>query len=274
MPELPEVETIKKQLQPFLPGVVTKTYRSQFFKQNIYLSPKRFPKLDEILSVERFGKFLYFKTPTHMMYSHLGMSGAWIIQKDILAPKLKHTHLSLTIEKEDHSSVRLDYVDPRRFGKIKILDHEEHEDKLKRLFPDPSTELFTLKTLTEALNKFPNRKLKVTLLDQELFPGVGNYMASEICAHAKVLPDRFVTTLKAKDIKNLFKAFDIVLNGSIASNGTTFSGGYKDAYGEKGEGVQNLVVFYQKICQMCGQEEVIKTYLAQRGTYHCPRCQK
>jgi len=60
----------------------------------------------------------------------------------------------------------------------------------------------------------------------------------------------------------------------LASGGTTFQGGYRDSSGEKGLGVQHLVVFYQKTCQLCRKSEVKKIILAQRGTYYCPKCQK
>ena len=75
-------------------------------------------------------------------------------------------------------------------------------------------------------------------------------------------------------MRRIILATKSVLEGSIKSNGMTFSGGYADTKGEKGEGVQNLVVFYQKVCGLCKTNTIKKIVLAQRGTYYCPHCQK
>ena len=133
---------------------------------------------------------------------------------------------------------------------------------------------FSLKYFTEALKKYPNRAIKVSLLDQRLFAGTGNYIANEICAHGKVLPHRLVSSLKNSEFKKLYEGVFKVLNPTINSGGTTFAGGYRDTTGDKGRGVNHLVVFYQKVCQICKKENIVKSILGQRGTYHCPRCQK
>lgn len=120
----------------------------------------------------------------------------------------------------------------------------------------------------------PHKVLKPFLLDQKKFAGVGNYIACEICARAKLLPTRIVESLTKKDCVKIKAAIDLIVLGATKSSGTTFGGGYRNAYGERGEGVQHLVVFHQEICQICKKTKVVKTILAGRGTYHCPHCQK
>jgi formamidopyrimidine-DNA glycosylase len=88
------------------------------------------------------------------------------------------------------------------------------------------------------------------------------------------MPDRVVESLKANELKKLYEAVFKVIIAASNTGGTTFAGGYADTTGSKGAGVTHLVVFYQKICQMCKKSEVKKIVLAQRGTYFCPRCQK
>jgi formamidopyrimidine-DNA glycosylase len=80
--------------------------------------------------------------------------------------------------------------------------------------------------------------------------------------------------VKKDEFPKILNAIKEVLTPALASGGTTFQGGYRDASGEKGKGVEHLVVFYQKICQLCLKTPVKKILLAQRGTYYCPRCQK
>ena len=99
-------------------------------------------------------------------------------------------------------------------------------------------------------------------------------MASEICARAFIRPSRRMKTLTRGDLEKIITANKVVLSDSLDSGGATFSGGYLDAHGEKGEGVKGLVVFYQETCLQCNKTPVKKIIMAQRGTYYCPACQK
>jgi formamidopyrimidine-DNA glycosylase len=102
-------------------------------------------------------------------------------------------------------------------------------------------------------------------------------MASEICARSGILPTRPNGNITSDEISKIKNSINIVIKGAIETKGTTFSGGYRDANGEKGEGLKHLVVFYQEYCQMCLENniktKIIKITLGQRGTYYCPRCQ-
>jgi formamidopyrimidine-DNA glycosylase len=151
---------------------------------------------------------------------------------------------------------------------------ESIDKKLKELGMDLADPELDLDYLTKAIKKYPDRALKVHLLDQKLFAGSGNYIANEICARAKIRPTRKCGKVKTEEFLKILDAIHAVIGPALKSGGTTFQGGYRDSTGEKGQGVQHLVVFYQKTCQMCMTTAVKKIILAQRGTYYCPFCQK
>ncbi|OUR96884.1 hypothetical protein A9Q84_11140 [Halobacteriovorax marinus] len=205
------------------------------------------------------------------LLSHLGMSGGYRISETKVTEK--HTHIQFKGTHEGQE-VFIAYVDPRRFGHMYLYNQEDAQKKLNELGIDLKSPDFTYDYFKKSLLKYPHRLLKVTLMDQSLFAGTGNYICSEICARGFVLPGRLVSSLKEREIKKLYTAIFTVIDGATETGGTTFAGGYADTTGSKGGGVQHLVVFYQKICQQCNKTEVVKTTLAQRGTYHCPKCQK
>ena len=202
------------------------------------------------------------------------MSGSWQISHE--SKNDKHGHIEL-INHDNKFFSHLTYVDPRRFGHFYIASEDTFQEKLKSIPNDVGDESFDENSIAENFFRHPQKVLKPYLLDQQAFPGVGNYMASEICAKAGLLPTRIVGDLSSDDILQIHHAIKDVLYGAIQTKGTTFSGGYRDANGEKGEGVKNLVVFYQQFCQLCLKKnkktQVIKITLAGRGTYYCPQCQ-
>jgi formamidopyrimidine-DNA glycosylase len=236
-------------------------------KKNILHTSLRLVGLT-LLEIRRKGKMLDFSFDdgSHLL-SHLGMTGAWLIGETI--KKTKHTHLIL-----EGATITLAYDDPRRFGHMYHCSKTDAEKKLSELGLDLADAELSLNYLTEAITRYPNRALKVTLLDQKLFAGSGNYIANEICARAGILPTRECSEIKKNEFPKILKAIHEVLTPALRSGGTTFQGGYRDSTGEKGNGVQHLVVFYQKICQLCKNTEVKKIVLGQRGTYYCPKCQK
>ncbi|MFG1499561.1 DNA-formamidopyrimidine glycosylase family protein [Halobacteriovorax sp. XZX-3] len=275
MPELPEVETIKSQLSHVLPMEIEDVEYSDV--SDSIVKDKDFnPKGMTLERVERQGKVLrFFFTDQDgnewRAISGLGMSGSWRIATQPITEK--HTHIKL-IGTNAKGPLHLGYIDPRRFGVFHLYSPPNEATWLTRLGPDVSKAEFTLEYLLMLKKERPNKVLKPFLLEQNFFSGVGNYMASEICARAGVRPTRRMKTLTKLELEKVFMAVKIVLDDSISTGGTTFSGGYQDAFGEKGEGVKNLVVFYQKICGLCKETEVKKITLAQRGTYYCPHCQK
>ena len=267
MPELPEVETIRRQLSHYLPLKIEGVFFTPELKQNI-LHTNLDLEGKTLIQINRKGKMLdfIFDDESHLL-SHLGMTGTWLIGSDI--KKTKHTHLILT-----GKEFTLAYDDPRRFGHMYYYSPKEAEEKLRELGVDLTDPNFNLEYLIKMIKRYPERALKVTLLDQKLFAGSGNYIANEICARAGIRPTRKCKNLRIDEFPFILKAIHDVLGPALESGGTTFQGGYRDSTGEKGKGVDHLVVFYQKICQLCKITPVKKIILAQRGTYYCPKCQK
>lgn len=266
MPELPEVKTIQDQLNTLMPFDIGSIELSSV-SGSIVHTPLDALAGQQIVRVERKGKLLNFIIANgwHIL-SHLGMSGSWLMSDQVV--RRKHTHLQFKGE-----GAYLAYVDPRRFGHLYYLSGAAAQAKLASLGPDLLSPEFTLDYFLAALDRYPQRCIKVSLLDQGLFAGTGNYIANEMCAHAGVLPFRLVASLQLQEREKLYHAVATVLAAPIQMGGVAFGGGYQDAHGEKGQGVQSLVVFYQKKCQLCKDSDVIKITLGQRGTYYCPRCQ-
>lgn len=267
MPELPEVETIRRQLYAYLPLTIAGQKTTAGLKKNV-LHTKLNLVGKTLTRIDRKGKMLIFCFHDHScLLSHLGMTGTWLVGAE---PRLsKHSHLVL-----DCGKITLAYDDPRRFGHMYWYSAEDALKKLDELGLDLADPHFDLELLKTNIKRYPERALKVTLLDQKLFAGSGNYIANEICARAGILPTRRCKDIKEKEFPKILQAIGDVLNPAIQSGGTTFQGGYRDSSGEKGQGLQHLVVFHQKICQLCGKTPVSKITLAQRGTFFCSRCQK
>ena len=267
MPELPEVETIRKQLSDYLPFSIQEEWRSPFLSSILH-TPNEKLQGDCITQLQRHGKILIFQLQSgRLLVGQLGMSGSWRI-----SPRpLREKHLHLQLQKKGYY---LSYVDPRRFGHLYIWGQREWVAYRERQGVDPSTPQFTIGHFSWAIKKFPQRMVKITLLDQSLFSGVGNYMANEICALAKVRPTRRCHRITNQETQALFTSTTQVVCGALASGGTTFQGGYRDIYGSEGEGVKYLQVFYQTTCGMCQKTPVKKIFLQKRGTYYCPLCQK
>ncbi len=266
MPELPEVKTIIHQLKEIIPFSFSSISKSKVHKSILHTPiPK---EINHIKRITRHGKCLIFHlNEDFFLLSHLGMTGSWRISEKSL--KVKHVHFQF---KSDYKI--LSYVDPRRFGHMYFFNKSELDDYLKRLGPDLLSNKFTVKHIQQVINKYPKKEIKPLLLEQKFFAGSGNYIANEVCARAKILPQRLCESLNSQHAKKIKLGFDSILNDSIKNNGVTFQGGYSDTKGEKGQGVNNLVVFHQKICGMCKKSEVIKISLKKRGTFYCPKCQK
>jgi len=267
MPELPEVKTIQDQLNAIMPFEIKRCALSQVAGSIVHTKMDRL-RGRTFIEVRRKGKLLDFilDDGRHLL-SHLGMSGAWLIAPRKITEK--HTHVQFA-----GASGFLGYVDARRFGHMYLYDAEQAAKKLAELGHDLLSPAFTARYFKAALLRYPERAVKVSLLDQSLFAGTGNYIANEVCAHARVLPNRQVKSLSGAELGKLYRTVSTVIDGTITRGGVAFGGGYRDTKGDKGTGVQNLVVFYQQQCQLCKKTPVVKTILGQRGTYHCPRCQK
>lgn len=274
MPELPEVETIRLQLSESLPLKVESSEMSDVISS--LLKPENRECTFEgetLVKIERKGKLMRMVfTSEKFLLCHLGMSGGWRISKQKVLEK--HTHLQFVCKDTNDQLIYLAYVDPRRFGHLFFYKKESSDAKWNELGVDIASKEFTPEYIQSCVKRYPSRQIKPFLLDQKFFAGVGNYIANEICARAGIRPTRRNSKLTKKDAQLLWDGTQSILNDTLTTNGTTFSGGYADTSGNAGSGVANLVVFYQPVCRLCNKTPVKKIVLAQRGTYYCPVCQK
>ena len=273
MPELPEVETIKRSLQPLLnkkrieqveiyqPVVVAHPSAAAFRKG---LLGRR------IVGFDRRGKYLILWLDGEgRLVVHLRMTGR-LLYTNGKEPVAKHTHLIFFLD----DGQQLRYCDTRRFGRLWLLEKGEKDvyTGMEKLGPEPFASAFGAAYLCNALR---NRHItiKQALLDQSVVAGLGNIYTDEALFVARIHPARLVDTLGFAEWEALAKAILQVLASSIENHGTSFRD-YMDSLGRRGENLAHLYVYAQKgkPCKVCGQP-VERTVLAGRSTFYCPHCQ-
>ncbi len=286
MPELPEVETIKKELQKALPGKVISGIDILWPKTVSPVSPTKFKKLisnQKILNLDRRAKMLIINFANNIsLLIHLKMTGQLILvpkngkiitgghpTNDIQTPG-KHTRLIFSFKDDS----KLYFNDLRKFGWVKILDKKLKKHLETKVGIEPLSKEFNPLILEKIFKKYPNRTVKQILLDQILIAGIGNIYADESTFLAGILPIRKAKTITDKDIVNLHKNITAVLKLSIQKKGTSAKN-YVRSNGKKGGFVPYLMVYgrQNQACKKCGQT-IIKIKHAGRGTHYCPTCQK
>lgn len=262
MPELPEVETIRREILPFVKGKVFSHLEIKDPRNIKGITPKLLEKKlagKKILGIERRAKYLVFSlSPKGYLVVHLGMTGRLLFEPD---PYLKVTF----VFKGDK---KLYFSDARLFGKIRYFDN----DPKLGLGPEPFSKEFTPQKFKELLSR-KKIAIKIALLDQKMLSGVGNIYANEALFRAGIHPQRKTNSLTDAEIKKLHKAILTVLTEAIKYRGTSDSW-YVDASGKKGSFQDHLKVYGRKDepCYKCGGK-VQRISLGQRGTYFCPKCQ-
>lgn len=285
MPELPEVETVRRGLAQAMVGKKIKLVRISDTK-TVRGSHGAFKKTLEgkkISGVDRRAKLLIFSLSDkkNFVLVHLKMTGQLIFEnkKFLLAGghpwpdigELPNKYTRVTITFTDNS--KLFFNDVRKFGYMQLVDQEGLDKILAQYGPETLLSSFSKETLTEQL---ASRKisLKAALLHQGIVAGIGNIYADEICFVAGVRPSRSVNKLTATDMARLWRAMRAVLRQAIRYGGTTFQN-FHDAQGQKGRFLTILKVYGRggQPCVKCGR--VLKrTVLAGRGTVYCDHCQQ
>ncbi|MBO0769294.1 MAG: bifunctional DNA-formamidopyrimidine glycosylase/DNA-(apurinic or apyrimidinic site) lyase [Solirubrobacterales bacterium] len=271
MPELPEVETIRRQLAPQLEG--------RKLKQVEILDPRwTLPDPPELTAdgltgatverVNRAGKYLIWElSQDRHLLLHLRMTGALLYD-----PPAEQSHTRARFELDDGH--RLAFVDPRRFGTGHLLlGWEERERYLDaRLGPEPFTDAFNVDYLRAAA-KGRQTAVKSFILDQRRIAGVGNIYADEALFRAGVHPLRQTGKLTAKQWVALAQAIEISLALGIDAKGASIDD-FRHVDGQRGS-FQDLFLVHTRAgqsCVNCGRE-IVKLYVGGRGTYVCERCQ-
>lgn len=270
MPELPEVETIKRSLEKHLINKEIENINI-FYRRIIKNSISQFKKAClkvKIQALERHGKYLFFSLAGgKSIVCHLRMTGQLLLKKKEEKPD-KHTHLEFYFKGARN---KLMYRDVRKFGTWEILlgSKEEYIIK-KKLGPDGLVLKFP--GFLEKIRKY-NKCIKAVLLDQQFIAGIGNIYADEILFRAGIRPDRETNRINEKEIQALFKTIKPALLSAIQKKGTSISD-YINGQGKKGKFQLELKV-YQRGGESCCEcnSRIKKIRTAGRGTHFCPHCQ-
>ena len=276
MPELPEVETIRRGLEREVVGKRVKTVQVTGTRTIRRQTKKQFiAKLEgaKISGVERRGKYLLMKLDTgDILVIHLRMSGQLLRAqaKDAVA---KHTHVVMTFTQGG----QLRFVDPRTFGELFITTPDEltkDVTELADLGMDPVDEPQSWVKFREELLR-RTTKLKPLLMDQSFIAGLGNIYSDEILWEAGLRHDRSPQTLSTMEIRRLYRAIVEVLHEAVKHRGSTLTDEqYVDLHGKPGE-FQLLHQAYSREGQACRRcrTPIVRDKVGQRSTFYCPNCQ-
>jgi formamidopyrimidine-DNA glycosylase len=297
MPELPEVETIRRDLVESIIGSEIVAVKILYLKTAknkaaFFVKALEGHKIEEI---NRIGKLLILKIKQkngeneslHLLV-HLKMTGQLILvskgKKTVgghslsedsfessVGGELPNRHTRIIIEFKNGD--RLFFNDLRKFGYLKIVDELELEKIIAKGYgPEPLSLKLSVKYLTEKLRN-KKKNIKAFLLDQKMIAGLGNIYVDESLFLAKIRPMRLAGSLNESEIKLLYQSINKIIKKAIENRGTTFNN-YVDSSGRKGNFSRLLNVYGRgKLpCPTC-KKEIIKTKLAGRGTHYCGYCQ-
>lgn len=273
MPELPEVETVRRTLEHLLKGKTIQDI-DVFYKKMLRTDTEKSFK-EKLIGktihvIDRIGKHLLFDFDEILLISHLRMEGKYFI-KDLDNPRGKHEHVVFYFT--DGSTLR--YHDTRKFGTMDIVKREElfTNSPLAKLGKEPFDKTCTLAYFK---SKIQNRKgpIKGVLLDQTILTGLGNIYVDEVLFLSKIHPETKTNELSEKKLRQILKNSVIVLNKAIELGGTTIRS-YTSSLGVTGRFQNELFVHMREneSCKICNTT-IIKTKVVTRGTYICPKCQK
>lgn len=274
MPELPEVETVKRGLSRAMTG--QKIARVDARRHNLRIPfPKNLKDIEgaTVTDIERRAKYLLLRLSNGLtMLAHLGMSGRMTVhpKNSAIKPGL-HDHLIISLA----NGTDIFFNDARRFGLIDLSptkDVEQHRF-FKHLGPEPLERGFTAAKLAEKI-KGKKPSIKVTIMDQAIVVGVGNIYASEALFQSRIDPRRAAGSLKAAEIDRLVPAIKDVLKKAIAQGGSSLRD-YKQADGELGYFQHHWAVYGKagEPCPNC-KKPIEKITQGGRSTFFCPKCQK
>ncbi len=270
MPELPEVETIRRTLlsggdgAPPLPGSHILSVSLRWPRHIVHPSVSTFRRRirdRHVLGVERRGKYLVFPLDRATLLIHLMMSGD-VSMAPLESPRGRFDHTAFKLD----SGWELRFSDSRKFGRVLLLD--EPDQVLGALGPEPLSKAFTAGKLASML-KARRRRLKPLLMDQTFLAGIGNIYADEALHRAGLHPLRRSHELSAEESAALWRGIRAALRAGLRHNGASIDWVYRGGafqnhlrvYGRAGEG-----------CPVCGTA-IARMEVGQRGTHFCPSCQ-
>lgn len=290
MPELPEVEHVKRGIEP---NVKNEKIKKVAFANNVIegknnhretiikgIELDTFKSLTEgyvIKDVFRRSKYIIFYidkgNDQRILISHLGMAGGFFVvnQLEDIDVVNYRKHWQVIFELENNQ--KLIYSDIRRFGEIRNVAAFESYPSILEIAPEPfDEEAFSHYLSCFNIRKYVNKPIKQVILDHRVIAGAGNIYACEALFRAGIRPDRNTHTLSNQEKEMLFYYVREVLEEGIKYGGTSISN-YRHADGKAGEMQLHLNVYKQKICKVCGHEIETKV-IASRNSHFCPICQK
>lgn len=292
MPELPEVETVRRSLLEHIPGkrVLSVEVRDPYVLRGQPVEEFRETLLEQTFHrLERHGKLLFFPLSQGSLIVHLGMTGQLTVrlpqredteftrhektglQRTLQHPPDKHTHISLHLE----DGVALHYRDVRKFGRVFTVPEQTRAEIVKRfsLGVDPLSEDFSRSYLAGGLMA-RKTAIKAALLDQKFLAGLGNIYVDEALFLAGIRPGRGAFRVRGQQLDRLCQTIPQVLHNGLDAGGTTLRD-FLSGTGEAGYNQENLLVYgrYGQPCPVCA-ETLRRGEFGGRTTTWCARCQK
>lgn len=269
MPELPEVETTRRGISPFITNkpIQKMIVRQPQLRWPIPTKLKSLLKQHVISAVSRRGKYLLFTTDIGTMIVHLGMSGSLRILPINTAAE-KHDHVDLVF-----TDTLLRYTDPRRFGSILWTEHDPHHHKLLcHLGPEPLSRHCNAQYFF-TLSRTRKVAIKTFLMNHKVVVGVGNIYANEALFSAHIHPLQPANTLSKQQFATLTPLIKKILKKAIRAGGTTLKD-FQSASGQPGYFSQQLNVYgrQDQPCPVCNCA-IKKIVINQRASFYCPSCQ-
>lgn len=269
MPELPEVETVRRGLEPKLKGraVAAVSVARRDLREKVEKGFEAALAGRKFLGAERRAKYLLLRlSGGKTLIVHLGMSGRLVLGEK--RARAKHDHVVLLLD----NGQELAFSDPRRFGLMKLVENASVGGMFKNLGPEPFSEEFNAGYVIKA---FAGRKIavKLALMDQKIVVGVGNIYASEALFRSGVSPFRPAGEISAKEAAKIVSAVRAVLSEAIESGGSTLRD-YVRSSGESGYFQHNFAVYGKSgsSCPKCGAK-IKSARQGGRATYYCGKCQ-
>lgn len=274
MPEGPEVETVRRTLEPMVQGrcLGPAWVSALSLRRSVRAADFRALRGKRVVGTGRHGKLLWLNLEGEGgIWVRLGMTGRLLVQ-NAEAEKHPHTHVIIPLDGGDEE---LRYVDVRRFGEVvPYLQAAEREAECARMGPDPLTWGAAERSQVAEKLKRTQRALKEALLDQSLIAGVGNIYASEALFEARISPFKKGQQTSKTALHRLLDATEAVLRKAVEHRGTTFSD-FVDSSGGEGQNLQHVAVFWRsgEPCLVCGRA-IEKAVQGARSTYFCRKCQR
>lgn len=273
MPELPEVEQVKKTLGPHVVGQTIKSVEIRLPRLIQHPTADVFAqKLTgaKIIGIERRGKYLRLNLAGNMyILVHLRMTGALLAwDKKAAEPPYAKVKFTLT------GTHDMWFTDIRTFGTLYLIDKDDFNvEGYTTLGPEPNTPELTVDYLYRICRK-KKAPIKNVILDQKIIAGLGNIYADESLFISGILPTRSADTLTEAETQSLLEAINAAISQGIRNHGTTFRN-YQDGEGKQGSNQNHLWAYGRKgqVCKQCGAT-MLGTKVGGRGTSYCPCCQK